>query len=136
MSPLGPITHLTVHCAATPEGRPVTAVQLSEWDTAKFGQVSYHFVVELDGKLVTTLSTTFKGAHTGGHNTGNVGVCYVGGVDAKGNPKDTRTEAQKKTLRDIVDHFRKLAPGIIVQGHRDWPDVHKACPSFDVRTQL
>lgn len=137
MAALGAIKYLTIHCAATPEGRDVKAATISEWDRAKFGQVSYHHVVELDGTDVKTLPDTVKGAHVGGANTGNVGVCYVGGVDKKNErAKDTRTDKQKETLRRIVADYRKRFPGIVVRGHRDWPNVKKACPSFDVATEL
>jgi N-acetylmuramoyl-L-alanine amidase len=127
-----PIKFLTVHCAATPEGRDVKAATVMDWDKAKFGQVSYHHIIELDGNQVTCLSDDTLGAHVHLHNTGNIGVCYVGGTDAHGNPKDTRTDAQKKTLRSIIEAYKAKYPGIVVRGHRDWPDVHKACPSFDV----
>lgn len=136
MVALGSIKYLTIHCAATPEGRDVKASEVSKWDIAKFGQVSYHKVVELDGTIVDTLPDTTKGAHTGGANTGNVGVCYIGGVDKKLSPKDTRTSAQRDSLRAIVAAYRKRFPNIIVRGHRDWPGVKKACPSFDVATAL
>jgi len=132
-----PIKFLTIHCAATPEGRDVSAATIGQWDTAKFGQISYHHVVTLDGVDHQTLRDDQKGAHVGGHNTGNIGVCYVGGMDAQNaHPKDTRTPAQKATLRAIVAAYRAKYPGIVVRGHRDWPDVNKACPSFDVATQL
>lgn len=136
MAQLGPVKYLTIHCAATPEGRDVKAATISDWDRAKFGQVSYHHVIELDGTIVDTLPITTKGAHVGGANTGNIGICYVGGCDKKMNAKDTRTEAQRKSLRDIVARYRSIYPTIIVRGHRDWPGVKKACPSFDVKTQL
>ncbi|CAB4120932.1 lysozyme [uncultured Caudovirales phage] len=137
MDKLGPIKFLTVHCAATPEGREVSAEQISSWDKARFGQTSYHWVVELDGTAIRTLEDDEKGAHTGGHNTGNIGVCYVGGV-CKDNktPKDTRTEAQKVALRKIVADYQAKRPKMIVRGHRDWPGVAKACPSFDVAKDL
>jgi hypothetical protein len=78
-----------------------------------------------------------KGAHVCGANSGNVGVCYVGGMDAANKaPRDTRTPAQKAALRAIVARYRAAHPGLIVRGHRDWPGVKKACPSFDVATQL
>lgn len=132
-----PIKYLTIHCAATPEGRDVSAEMIGQWDIAKFGQISYHHVVTLDGVDHRTLPDDRKGAHVGGNNTGNIGVCYVGGMD-KGMkaPKDTRTPAQKETLRKIVADYRAKYPGIVVRGHRDWPGVKKACPSFDVKTQL
>lgn len=131
------ITHLTIHCAATPEGRAVTAEQISEWDIAKFGQVSYHHVILLDGTAVRTLDDTQIGAHVGKANTGNIGICYIGGMDKSNkNPKDTRTPAQKATMARLVREYRKAYPKIIIRGHRDWPGVAKACPSFDVASWL
>lgn len=133
MAPLGQIKFLTIHCAATPDGRDVKAETISQWDQAKFGQTSYHWVIELDGTAKRTLLDTQKGAHTGGKNTGNIGVCYVGGVDkANKVPKDTRTPAQRKATAEIVRSYQARFPELIVRGHRDWPGVAKACPSFDV----
>lgn len=133
MTALGPIKFLTIHCAATPEGRDVKAEQISEWDKVRFGQTSYHWVVELDGTAVRTLRDDQKGAHVGGANTGNIGICYVGGV-CKDNktPKDTRTLVQKKALLTLVRTYKADYPKILIRGHRDWPGVKKACPSFDV----
>jgi N-acetyl-anhydromuramyl-L-alanine amidase AmpD len=136
MPALGPIKFLTIHCAATPEGRHVDAATITAWDKAKFGQTSYHWVVELDGKAVQTLKDDQKGAHVGGANTGNIGVCYVGGCDKAMNPKDTRTAEQKAKLLEIVHTYQARYPGLVVRGHRDWPGVKKACPSFDVTSWL
>ena len=132
-----PIRFLTIHCAATPEGRDVKAATIDDWDRAKFGQVSYHWIVELNGATVRGLLDTQKGAHVGGKNTGNIGICYVGGMDKQNKkPKDTRTIAQKESLRMLVNQYRAKYPGIVVGGHRDWPGVAKACPSFDVAEWL
>jgi len=46
--------------------------------------------------------------------------------------KDTRTDAQKRTLLTLVRTYRQRYPDIIIRGHRDWPGVRKDCPSFDV----
>ena len=136
MAALGPVKFLTIHCAATPEGRTVSADTISQWDRVKFGQVSYHWVVELDGRKVRTLPDTTKGAHVGKANTGNIGICYVGGVDKQNKPKDTRTIQQRVALQELVAEYKRKYQGIVVRGHRDWPGVAKACPSFDVATQL
>lgn len=133
---LGPIRYLTIHCAATPEGRDNKASEITQWDIARFGQPSYHYVIELDGSVHATLPDTVKGAHVAKANTGNVGVCYVGGVDKTGKPKDTRTPAQKASMRKLVKQYQARIPGLIVRGHRDWPNVAKACPSFDVASWL
>ncbi len=136
MASLGTIKYLTIHCAATPEGQDVKASTISQWDIQKFNQISYHWVVELDGKKVRTLSDTQKGAHVGGNNTGNIGICYVGGVETDGKtPKDTRTSEQKAALATLVNQYKDQYPDLVIKGHRDWPNVNKACPSFNVSSE-
>lgn len=131
------IKYLTIHCAATPEGRDVKAATINDWDIAKFGQISYHHVVELDGTHVRTLRDDQRGAHTGGANTGNIGICYIGGMDKNMKAaKDTRTAAQKRMLLTLVRTYRARFPGIVIRGHRDWPGVKKDCPSFNVAEWL
>ena len=136
MVALGPITHLTIHCAATPEGRDVKPEQIEAWDRAKFGQVSYHWIVDIHGNKHRSLNDDELGCHVHLHNHGNIGVCYIGGCDAHMNAKDTRTPEQRQALLEIVQDYKAQYPNIIVQGHRDWPDVHKDCPSFDVAQWL
>jgi N-acetylmuramoyl-L-alanine amidase len=134
-----PIRFLTIHCAATPEGRDNSADEVRRWDIARFGQPSYHWVIELDGDAVRHLRDDQRGAHVAKANTGNIGICYVGGTEslnAGGKPKDTRTPAQKEAMARLVLEYRAKYPGIKVRGHRDWPGVKKACPSFDVATWL
>ena len=127
-----PIKFLTIHCAATPEGRFVTHEQITAWDKAKFGQTSYHWVIELDGSMHQTLKDNQRGAHVGKRNTGNIGICYIGGMDKNMKvPKDTRTPAQIATLRTLVRTYQERYPGIEVKGHNEWPGVAKACPSFN-----
>ncbi len=136
MDPAG-IRYLTIHCAATPEGRVHRADEITRWDVDRFGQPSYHHVIELSGIAVRTLDDDQRGAHTGGHNTGNIGICYVGGMDAAmKKPKDTRTGAQKQALLRLIGEYRARFPDIVVRGHNEWPGVTKACPSFSVRAML
>lgn len=134
-----PIKYLTIHCTATPEGRDNSAAEVRAWDIARFGQPSYHLVVELSGKAVRHLEDLERGAHVANHNTGNIGISYVGGTEslsAGGKPKDTRTPEQTATLKRLVEEYQAKYPGIVVRGHRDWPGVNKACPSFDVSAWL
>lgn len=130
------ITKIVVHCTATPEGKPFFAKDIDAWHRAKGWRcIGYHFVVLLDGTIEKGRPVEQVGAHVEGHNATTIGVVYVGGVDAKGNPKDTRTPAQKATLRKLVrDLEAQYSCGSC--GHRDFPKVAKACPSFDVATQL
>lgn len=140
---------LTFHCSAHPEGRDVTVAQMNAIARAKFGRKSYHWICTRDGVLHRNLEDHEVGAHTGGANTRNIGVVYIGGLAKDGKTcKDTRTPEQRAALRKLADEYRAKVPGIILRGHRDWsPDLDgdgkvekhewlKCCPSFDVATEL
>ena len=130
-----PIRFVTIHCAATPEGKHFSAARITEIAMQRFGQPSYHWVIELDGTTTATFPEHKRGTHVAGHNTGNIGVCYVGGVARDGRtPKDTRTPEQIEAMRKLVAELRGRHGDVEVKGHRDWPDVSKECPCFDVRT--
>ena len=58
------------------------------------------------------------------YNKHSVGICYIGGLDASGKPADTRTSAQRATLRELVAKLCQEYPIIEVLGHRDTsPDL-------------
>lgn len=58
------------------------------------------------------------------------GVRKLGGA-----PKDTRTPEQKKSLLKLLKELKKLYPNAEILGHRDFPNVKKACPSFDAKEE-
>ena len=57
--------------------------------------------------------------------------CYIGGLDANVDPKDTRTPAQREQLRRLVKELQQQFPAATLHGHRDF--AAKACPCFDER---
>ena len=44
-------------------------------------------------------------------------------------------KAQKKALFDLLKKLKKQFPKAIIQGHRDFPGVKKACPSFNAKEE-
>jgi len=95
------IDKIIVHCSATPEGREVTVAQITEWHRARgFRTIGYHYLVGLDGSVSRGRPEAEVGAHCTGQNARSIGVCYVGGLDRDTlRPKDTRTPAQRESLR-------------------------------------
>ena len=61
------------------------------------------------------------------HNAHSIGVCYEGGLDIRGQPADTRTEAQKKALRWLLRQLRRSYPRALIVGHHDL-NPRKDCP--------
>lgn len=130
------IDKIIVHCTATPEGREVTVSEVTRWHKARgFRTIGYHYLIYLDGSVHEGRPLSEAGAHCTGQNARSVGVCYVGGLE-KGTlkPKDTRTTAQKASLRKLVARLQNRFPGATLHGHREF--AAKACPCFDVKNEL
>jgi N-acetylmuramoyl-L-alanine amidase len=129
------ITHIVIHCSATPEGRPHTAADIARWHRELgWASIGYHYVIRLDGTVELGRPVSQAGAHVSGYNTTTIGICYVGGLDrTTWQPKDTRTEEQKRSMRTLVVALKGVFPDAEVLGHRDFPNVRKACPCFNVR---
>lgn len=128
------IEEIIVHCTATPEGRDVSVNTIRGWHIGQgWKDIGYHWVVMLDGTVKPGRPESQVGSHVAGHNSGTLGVVYVGGVAADGKtPKDTRTPAQRAALLAHVKALIARYPTIKkVTGHREY--ANKACPSFDVR---
>lgn len=127
------IEEIIVHCTATPEGRAVSVNTIRGWHIGQgWRDIGYHWVVLLDGTIAPGRPESQVGSHVAGHNSGTLGVVYVGGVGADGKtPKDTRTPAQKAALLALCRALIQRYPAIRkVTGHNQY--AAKACPSFDV----
>lgn len=129
------ITKIIIHCSATPEGADISASQIDKWHRRRgFKSIGYHFVIRLDGTIEPGRDISLIGAHCKGHNAASIGICYIGGVDKNGKPKDTRTPAQSEALRGLVGRLKESFPEATVHGHNEFSS--KACPSFDVSRNL
>lgn len=124
------INEIIIHCTATKDGQKVTAADVDKWHKKRgFVCIGYHFLVLLDGTIETGRPLDKVGAHCVGHNAKSVGVCYVGGLDKNGAPKDTRTKAQKDALCDLLRRLVIDYPNATIHGHNEF--AQKACPCFD-----
>ena len=127
------INKIIIHCTATPEGRDFSVEQIDKWHRAKgFDRIGYHYVIGRDGAVNAGRPLEMTGAHCQGHNADSVGVCYVGGVDASGRPKDTRTQSQREAMFKLIARLKESYPHATLHGHCEF--AAKACPSFNVKT--
>lgn len=138
------IKYIVLHCSATREGQRVTVAQIDQWHKARgFRKIGYHFVIGLDGQIHKGREIAEIGAHVTGNNSNSIGICYVGGLNAAGKPKDTRTEEQRAAIFYLLQRLCEQFPKAQILGHRDFsPDLNgngiiephewmKACPCFD-----
>jgi N-acetylmuramoyl-L-alanine amidase len=154
---MGKLTHLIIHCTATPAGRKVDADDIWRWHTSPkemggrgWDRVGYSDMIYLDGTLVNL--TPFNQDNSvdpweitwgaKGMNSRSRHVVYVGGLDYDYAtpldeddqpgfmPFDTRTPEQKHALEIYVKYMILRHPDIKVAGHNQF--AMKACPSFNV----
>ena len=126
------ITLIIIHCSAVRPDQTSSAAQIDSWHRKdnhwKFG-IGYHYVVRRDGSIEPGRPEYMVGAHCRNHNAHTIGVCYEGGLDIRGQPADTRTEAQKASLRTLLEELHRRYPKALIVGHRDL-DPTKECPGF------
>lgn len=127
------ITLIIIHCSATPEGRNLDfeACRKDHIRNRGFKDIGYHFYITRDGTVHEGRPLEQVGAHCRDHNRHSVGVCYEGGLTAEGIPDDTRTPAQKASLRALLVRLRGLYPEALIVGHHALNPM-KTCPCFDV----
>ena len=143
------IDSIIVHCSATKAGQDFTAADIDCWHRERgFNGIGYHYVIRLDGKLEKGRDVSLAGAHCKGWNEQSIAICYIGGLDENGRPADTRTNAQKRVLYQIIMDLQREYNILQVLGHRDTsPDLNgdgviepyeyvKVCPCFDVKEFL
>lgn len=124
------INLIIVHCSATKEGIDYTTADIKRWHLARgFSDIGYHYVVYRDGSIHNGRDVNISGAHCTGYNSHSIGICYIGGLDSKGNKKDTRTDAQKSAILNLLKTLKGLYPNATIHGHNEY--ANKACPCFD-----
>lgn len=130
------IDKIIIHCSATPEGKNYSVATIRKWHVEGRGwsDIGYHYIIDTLGDIYDGRPVEKMGAHTKGQNANSIGVCYIGGIDADGNPKDTRNKAQIHALKTIVKDLLTLYPNATIHGHNEF--ANKACPSFIVSEEF
>ena len=129
------IKYIVVHCTATPQTATVSSIQNYWKNTLKWVMPGYHFMIKPDGEIVQLLEIEKISNGVKGFNSVSINISYIGGVDSENRPIDNRTLAQKRSLTDLLTKLKKEFPKAIIQGHRDFPNVKKACPSFNAKEE-
>lgn len=115
----------------------IGASEIREWHKAKGWQdIGYHYVITRDGEKQFGRGESIAGAHARGYNSESIGICLVGGINDKGDADANYTLYQYNALSCLLDEMLVKYPCAEIIGHRDLPNVSKACPCFDVRAFL
>lgn len=128
------ISFIIVHCSANRAGCAIRLADIDRYHRSMGWKCcGYHYVIPDDGIIEQGRPEEVMGAHCRNHNRHSIGVCYVGGLAADGEtPQDTRTDAQKRALRVLLEDLHKRYPQALIVGHCDLDKMKPCCPGFDV----
>ena len=129
------ISYIAIHCTATQPEASIASIQNYWKNNLGWKNPGYHYIIDRFGNVVNLLPIELVSNGVQGYNSQTINISYVGGIDKSGKPKDTRTEAQKQSILKLLKELRVKFPKAKIQGHRDFPNVKKACPSFDAKKE-
>jgi N-acetylmuramoyl-L-alanine amidase len=130
------IDNIVIHCTATAHGTRIESIQRYWRNALGWRSPGYHYIIEASGQItqLSTLDRPTNGVQ--GHNAHSIHISYIGGIDRNGKPMDNRTPEQIESMITLLRRLHAMYPQARILGHRDFPGVKKACPSFDVRSWL
>lgn len=137
---------IAVHCSFTKPDMDIGAAEIKRWHTDPkprgrgWRDIGYAEIIRRDGTVekgrdLDNDGDVFEeiGAHVAGFNSRAIGICLVGGMDFTGKPDANFTRFQYAALESRIKFiFQYFNRELIVKGHRDFPNVSKDCPCFDV----
>lgn len=121
------IKRLFIHCAATPNFKPIPAAEIHQWHLDRgWDGIGYSGVIQPDGEFERGRPDYWVPSQAAGNNTDAVGICLIG--------TDEFTGEAMETLRVVcADYIERY--GVSVHGHNE-VNPHKLCPGFDFQKWL
>lgn len=138
---------MTLHHAAgwgartLDEGKAaVKSIQDFHQDGRGWSDIGYHFLVDMAGNIYQGRPETVLGAHVGGANTGNIGVCLLGCYHPPETSIPCYDEMSYSSEQSLIKLYAWIsdAYGVepkLLKGHRDYFGT-TSCPGNNVWSML
>lgn len=130
------IKYIVVHCTATPTDTTIDSMRGYWRNILGWRNPGYHYVVTYKGDIKQLHAEDKVANGVRGYNKHSIHIAYIGGVDEDGRPLDTKSKEQEIAMLKLLLNLRARYPDAIILGHNNFPDVKKACPSFNVADWL
>ncbi len=138
---------IAIHHTVTPsDGDPAVrlrGIQAYHMDSRGWCDVGYHFLVTVDGQVWEGRPMNLLGSHVGGHNTGNIGVSFVGCFHSSSCsayppnvPPDAMIGGASSAVRVLADLHGITMNTTTVKGHRDHAGASTSCPGDHLHSRL
>jgi hypothetical protein len=117
------LTTLVVHHSALPLSDGPREIQRLHQQERGFADIGYHYVIGPAGEVYAGRSLEVRGVHTGGANTGTVGVVLLGNFELDAPP-----EPQLASLRRLAHSLARRHGLTHLAGHHDFQPDATVCP--------
>lgn len=131
-----PIKYIVVHCTATASDIKLESIKNYWHNLLGWKNPGYHYIINYKGEVTSLLSEDKIANGVKGYNRNSIHLSYIGGVDEDGRPMDTRSKEQEISMLKLLLNLKARYPEAVILGHNNFPNVHKACPSFNVAEWL
>jgi hypothetical protein len=112
-----------IHHSALPLSDGPYEIQQLHFNQKGYADIAYHFVIDEDGNIYEGRDIHARGAHTGGYNTGSVGVVLLGNFEVMHT-----TQSQLDSLKDLLIVLKQEYHVTHLAGHRDFNPGVTVCP--------
>ena len=129
------INYIVIHCTGTQPETTIESIKKYWKEVQKWDDPGYHMIIDKNGKMTLLHPLEKPSNGVKGFNKNSIHIAYIGGINKKGIPEDTRTDAQIKAIREVLQGTINCFPTAAICGHRDFPNVKKACPSFNAKRE-
>jgi hypothetical protein len=137
---------LAIHHTETTSVNPaqrVRAIQAYHMDTRGWCDIGYHFLVGTDGSIYEGRPYQLLGAHTGGNNSGNIGISFIGCFNSQGCeamapsvPPAAMLESAGRLMGSLSKIEGIALSSATVKGHGDHPGANTICPGDQLASRL
>ena len=121
----------------------IRGIQAYHMDVRGWCDIGYHYLVTQDGSVWEGRPIKRRGAHVGGHNTGNIGVSYVGcfqsgACNSMGNvvPSEVSVNAGAALVSALSTKYGIAKNKSKVKGHMQHPGASTTCPGDNLLSRL
>lgn len=122
---------LIIHHSATLLDSSPGSVQAGHMNNEGYADVAYQYLIDKDGLIYEGRSINVRGAHTGGHNTGTVGIVLFGNFEI-----EEPTAEQLCSLQQLSLHLKNLYDITHLAGHQDFQPNETVCPGQHLADKL
>ena len=117
------LTTIIVHHSALPVSDGPREIQEMHFQFKGYADIAYQFLIDESGQIYEGRSLSVRGAHTGGHNTGTVGIVLLDNF-MTGEPPEAQLDSLRMLSSCLIDAYRITH----IAGHRDFQPDETDCP--------